>query len=186
MLKKSILQEKNTYEIEKKHVIKALSKIDPQKPKGTLLFNAVARVSVSVSIDAVCIRRNKWKKNIEVFLTKRSLNDSAYPGIWHVPGSILRVGEEFSDVITRLSKDEFGGNLKILDFLGHLNNKREARGHILVITYLCKTSGKKGTWYSVNALPKNTLKLHKDRTIPQAVKLFKKQNKKTRVKNYLL
>jgi ADP-ribose pyrophosphatase YjhB (NUDIX family) len=167
------------YESAKESAIEALRRIDPRKPAGTKLFNAIAQVSVSVAIEAVCLRKNSKTRAIEIFLTQRLQDDTAYHGEWHCPGSILRPGEKFSDVFTRLAKKEFAGNLTPVTFLENFNNPKEARGHFLSVIYLCTTDAStSGIWYPVNMLPKNTVKHHSNYIIPLAVNHFARKTEK--------
>ena len=84
-------------------LIRGLKQIDPSKPYTPELFDALALLIISVAIEAVCLRVNPQTKKIEVLLTQRSLKNTAYPGEWHCPGSILRRGEDIKDVFERLA-----------------------------------------------------------------------------------
>lgn len=75
----------------KREAARALQEIDPTKPYGTALFGAIARVSVTVCIEAVCLWQMEGR--MEVLLTKRDVNDPAYPNMWHCPGTTMRPGE---------------------------------------------------------------------------------------------
>lgn len=160
------------YETDKKRAVKALKLIDSNKPFGTELFNAIARVSVSIGVEAVCLRVNMDTTETEVLLIQRSLDDSAYPGEWHCPGSVMRPGEKFSDVFERLAKREFLGKLIPQKFVGNFNNATEARGHFLSVIYLCSTDGAGGTWYPLDTLPEKTVDHHRRYVIPMAARIF--------------
>ena len=135
-------------------------------PLGTELFDAIARHSVTLAVEAVCLRRGQ--RGIEVLLTQRPLDDTAYPGEWHCPGSVLRPGEEFEDVFERLADREFRGLVSSWRFVGEMNNPEEARGHFVSRIYLVVPEGepKKGEWFTVDDLPKNTVDHHRDSIIP--------------------
>jgi len=163
-----------TYEATKYDAVQALKLIDPQKPFGTELFNAIAKVSISIGVEAVCLRVNENTKKIEVLLTQRSSSDSAYPGEWHCPRSVLRPGEEFSDVFRRLAKKESLDGLNPERFVENFNHPKEARGHFLSVIYLCTADGTAGTWFAVDTLPENTVDHHRDHVIPIAVKAFQR------------
>ena len=64
-------------------LFEALAKIDPRKPYGTTLFNAIARLTVSPAVETVCLRLNQTTKEVEVYLVQRARDDTAYPGEWH-------------------------------------------------------------------------------------------------------
>ena len=165
---------------EKQALIELLKKIDPNQPYGTELFNALAKVSPSVAMEAVCLRLNNQTQQAEVYLTKRALNDTAYPGQWHCPGSVMRPGEQLKDVFDRLSKQEFDANILVNQFVTNINNPHEARGHFFSVVYLCSLNEKanklKGSWFSIDQLPENTVKIHRQEIIPAAIKVFTATN----------
>lgn len=166
-------------------LIEALGQIDPRQPYGTALFNALTRLTITVTPEAVCLRR-KWRfiklfgiplpwRETQVYLVQRSQADTAYPGEWHCPGSAVRPGENIKDVFCRLEKNEFGGRLRRWKFVKNFNHLGEARGHFLSLIYLCAmddVEGLRGRWFSVKELPKNTVAHHRDTIIPVAVRAF--------------
>jgi ADP-ribose pyrophosphatase YjhB (NUDIX family) len=161
-----------------KDLIEALGKIDSQQPYGTELFNALARLTVSVAVEAVCLRFSPATKNIEVYLVQRAPNDTAYPSEWHCPGSVMRPGESFEDVLNRLAQKKFGTNFVSAKFVANINPSAlepEARGHFLAIVYLCVLEEKEnlqGKWFSVDNLPEKTVEHHRKRIIPCAIGAF--------------
>lgn len=170
-------------------LIEALGKIDPKQPYGTELFDALARLTVSVALEAVCLRaRSTWieldgyLRWVEVYLVQRSQDDTAYPGEWHCPGSVMRPGESFEDIVARLEKREFDAGLKSWRFVANLNPSKfepEARGTFLSVVYLCELEEKEalcGKWFPVNNLPANTVHGHRDRIIPCALGAFLAEN----------
>lgn len=187
-----ILEEKYRSErrrkLAKKRAIKALAKIDPSMPYGPELFGAIARVSVSVAFEAVAFRINN-KGGIEVNLRQRESNDPAYPGLWHCPGSVMRSGESFVNVFSRLSDKEFGMIVSGWRFVDFVNSPEEERGHFLSLIFLVnldpiprtdwfvKTSPDPMTeWFPVDQLPENIVDGHRDIIIPRALKQFKKDH----------
>lgn len=160
----------NDYEETKKAAVAALKLIDPKKPYNTELFNAIARVSVSVVIEAVCLRRNPNTGKIEAYLVQRALNDVAYPGEWHCPGSVMRPGESEKDIFERLYKRE--AKIQPIRFVENYNNPTEARGHFFSLIYLCRLESEgQGKWYPIDALPEKTVEHHRE-IIPIAVRNF--------------
>jgi ADP-ribose pyrophosphatase YjhB (NUDIX family) len=159
-------------------LLKALGEINPNQPYGTELFDALARVTVSVAMEAVCLRFIAGAGGpplIQVYLVQRAQNDTAYPGQWHCPGSVLRPGEEINDVFARLAKNEFGAGLKSWRFVANVNHPTEERGHFLSVVHLCELEtaiGQRGKWFPVNNLPANTVETHTHRVIPVAVGAF--------------
>ena len=165
-----------------KTAAKLLKKINHYEPYGDELFNELSRLMVTVAIEAVVLRQiyNKRHKDninkIEVFMTQRPKNDPFWPKQWHCPGSIIRIGEKFSDVFNRLAKKEFLTPLKKEPkFVGLSNNNKSSRGHELSIVYLVRLvkNPKKGKWFNIDDLPKSTIKHHKEKIIPLAVSKYK-------------
>ncbi len=146
-----------------------------QKPLGSRLFEAIARLSVNVAFEAVCLRRNKKTKATEVFLLKRKPHES-FPGKWHIPGAVFRPGEQPKDAARRLGRREFGTDL-ISDFKCYGTFfVPEPRGWFLSLVYLVKCKKipvSDGSWWDVKHLPKNIITHHHNSVIPAAVKAFK-------------
>ncbi|MEK7665087.1 MAG: NUDIX domain-containing protein [Patescibacteria group bacterium] len=171
-------------------LIDGLKKIDPLQPYGTEFFNALAKLTVSVAVEAVCLRLQRYLPEIDattlmeiqVYLVQRSPDDTAYPGEWHCPGSIMRPGESFEDVLRRLSEKEFGANLVSTRFVANINPSKlepEVRGTFLSVVYLCvfeEKEGLRGKWFPVNNLPEKTVKCHRERIIPCALGAFLADN----------
>ena len=163
-------------------LIKLLGQIDPYLPYGLELFNALAPLGVNPAIEAVCIRMHQPQNSrpavipeLDVYLTKRSKNETAYPGQWHVPGSIMRPGETYEVVFDRLSKKEFGGTISSWKFVTIVNNTHEERGHFLSLVHLChlkERKNSKGRWFPVSRIPKNTLLCHRRKIIRAAIGAF--------------
>ncbi|TSC77166.1 MAG: hypothetical protein G01um101431_349 [Parcubacteria group bacterium Gr01-1014_31] len=160
-------------EIVKSVVTMGLSLIDPTQPYGTDLFNALARLTVTVAAEAVAIRRNPSTGVAEVLLTQRPATERAYPGEWHCPGSALRPGELIQGVFTRLSRAEFFTSITTWKEAGVWNNPNEARGHFLHLVYLCRVeSGSRGQWFPIELLPTPTVDHHVDQIIPMALRAY--------------
>lgn len=160
-------------------LLRLLGEIDPSQPYGTDLFNALARLTVTVAIEAVCLRYNFITLNPEVYLVQRSPDDTAYPGEWHCPGSAMRPkNERFEEVLNRLAKKEFGTKLVSTRFVTNINpslSEPEARGCFLSVVFLCvleEKEGLRGKWFPVDNLPENTVKHHRKRIIPCALGAF--------------
>lgn len=169
-------------------LIAELAKIDPLQPYGTALFDALAKATVSVAVEAVCLKLKEdivldgskiyW---VEVYLVQRAVDDTAYPGEWHCPGSVLRPGENFADVLARLEQKEFHAKLASARFIDLVNHPTEARGHFLSLVFLCdlpEADGQRGKWFAVNNLPHPTVTSHSYRIIPAALGAFVAENTK--------
>ena len=147
---------------------------DPKKGMGVELFNAIAKLKVTMTPEAVCLRHNSQNDKIEIYLVLRSLTDTAYPGQWHLPGSAMRPGEEIDDVFLRLEKNEIGIRVLSKKFVFHSNNPTEQRGHFFSLIFLCMLDSGDGygKWFCVDDLPENTLMRHRSVIIPVALKEF--------------
>jgi len=163
------------YDRVKQTAVTALAGINTAQPFGTVLFEAIARVSVTVCIEAVCLRRNPVTSAIEVWLIERAQDDTAYPGQMHCPGTVMRPGESVGHMFERLAQTEIVSRLDKQVFVGFDNNTAEVRGHFLHLIYLVQFDGlpKRGGWYPVKDLPLNTVEHHRTTVIPAAVKAFK-------------
>lgn len=142
-------------------------------PLGTELFDAIARHSVTTAVEAVCLRRGEGGR-VEVLLTQRPPDDTAYPSEWHCPGSVLRPGETYGDVFARLAEREFEGLVASWRLVGEINNPEESRGHFIGRVYVVTAEGepKKGRWFPVDDLPEVIVDQHRKGVIPCAVKAF--------------
>jgi hypothetical protein len=101
-----------------------LDRIAPGK-YGTRLFDSLARLTWSIAEEAVMIRINPKTRMPEVFLRKRASlteGETAYPDMWHAPGSVTMPGETPRMVMNRLGQKEFGCNIirfvHVADFSG--------------------------------------------------------------------
>jgi len=171
----------------KKMLIGLLKEVDREKPYGTELFNAISLLSVGVAIEMVCLRL--VERSVEVYLTQRSEDDTAYAGEWHCPGSFVRPGEKVPDVFKRISKKEMN-DMKFIStrFVANVNHPTEERGHVLSVVYLCifkgsctmddvtRKSNLPGKFFSIDELPEKTVETHRKRIIPVAAGLFVAEN----------
>lgn len=147
-----------------------LRRVDPSSPLGTRLFEAVMRLSVAPAFEAVCLRSRP--NDLEVLLTQRASDDTAYPGMWHCPGTFYRPGEDDEACVRRLGAKE-GVTITSAMFVGKWNNPYEARGHCMHLVHLCKVDGAPaGQWFPLGALPQPMVDFHRDVIIQMAVGRF--------------
>lgn len=172
---------------EEDRLVQLLEKLNG-KQMGTRACDAVCKKTVTPAIEAVCLRLRHTHLDqgsgsfpcVEVYMVERALTDTAYPGLKHCPGSMKRTGEKDQDVLDRLAKKEFGGEILSAQFVTNLDHPTEARGHFLSIVYLCVLNevakGLRGAWYPVDNLPLGVVECHRYRIIPAAVGAFVAQN----------
>ena len=166
----ALLSVDHTSDEYKQLVAKMLGRLDPTKPSGAELCNAIMRVWTTVAFEAVAIRDNGGVP--EVYLRRRALDDTAYPGEWHAPGSLYRHGERDRDVANRLEQ-EFGVPIKAFQFIDKLTTD-EQRGTIHSLIFLVELDGDpriddRHNWFPVHNLPANTVSHHREPIIPMAV-----------------
>lgn len=155
-----------------------LNRLDPTKPKGTKLCDAFMRQWQTPAFEAVLFRKNK-EGAVEIYLRRRALDDTAYPGEWHAPGSLYRSGERDQDVANRL-RGEFGCAITFGTSVGRIITS-EVRGTIQSLIFLVQAAGKvrideRHQWFPVDQLPKVTVDLHELEVIPLAVAAYRSLN----------
>ncbi len=145
-----------------------------KKGLGRDLFNAIARLVVVLTPEAACLRRNETTGALEIYLIQRALDDTAYPGQWHLPGSVMRPKEEIDNVFYRLVQKEIGLAITSKEFAFHFNNPNEERGHFFSLVYFCTLEPGEGfgKWFALDALPEPMIAHHKNFVIPTAKALF--------------
>ena len=84
------------------------------------------------AIDAVIIDENET-----VVLIKR--RNPPFQNHWALPGGFVELGEKVEDAVLREAEEETGLPVRILKLVGvYSDPKRDPRGHVISITYLCK------------------------------------------------
>lgn len=153
-------------------IAKVLRRVD--QPYGAALFDALARLTVTEAVEAVLMRR-RGDGQLEVYMTQRAPDDTAYPNEWHAPGSIFRSGEDDADVMRRLEECELKCRIKSWKQISHFRHM-EARGWFSAFAFLLEVEGEpkneRGAWHVVDNLPPNTVRHHVDRIIPLAVAAY--------------
>lgn len=158
-----------SYEERKEVIAELLGGIDPAKPTGAKLCDAIMRVWTTVAFEAVAIRGSVAT---EVYLRQRDALDTAYPDEWHVPGSLYRHGERDRDVADRLEQ-EFGTPIIGYTYVEKLVTD-EQRGTIHSMIFLVELDGNpriddRHNWFALKNLPAKTVSFHREPIIPMAV-----------------
>lgn len=161
-----------SYEDDKIEAVRALAKIDPSQPFGTELFNAIARLSISIAVEAIAMRWKMESGKIEVRLMQRPQDAPAYAGMWHCPGTFMRPGESEEDVLRRLEEAEFKSPVKLIGRFGWDNNLHEERGHVLHLLLLVKVDDLSPKWFRTDRLPEPMVEHHRQALIPAGAKAF--------------
>lgn len=150
----------------KNFLSKFLARVNPNKPYGAELFNALARLTLTVACEAVYTRKNPQGET-EVYLTVREENE-VYAGALHCPGSVMRPGENFNDVFNRLGIKEFGASISSFKLKGVIMNTKEKRGHFVQLVFSVELEGEPsgGAWYNLKNLPALVPDFQREFTLP--------------------
>ena len=152
-----------------------LGLIDPTAPYGKDLFEALARLTITVTPELVILRAAEDGSK-EVLLRQRG-SEEAYANQWHSPGSAIRPGESLKKVMDRLVTHECSGDFTqaIPVPRGYHNNLTEERGHFFQVIYVLDATdiavsiGPKLQWFSVDALPEGMVENHRKVVLPMAL-----------------
>jgi ADP-ribose pyrophosphatase YjhB (NUDIX family) len=137
--------------LKNKSLIEQIKKLKTPLPEE--IFNALNKLVPFAACEIAVVNKEG------VLLTFRQ--DKFWKG-WHFPGSIIRSGESFADVLKRTAKKELGSALKSFEFLLPMNYPKGARGHSISFVFLCRLKGKprKGKFFS--KMPESIIKEHKE------------------------
>lgn len=154
-------------------VASLMNKIDPTKPLGSELFDAVTYLAgCSPAFEGGLARMKDGR--VQIYLRQRSMTESAYPGEWHLPGTFFRKGEQPMDVARRLCKSELEG--VGVKSIRHLEDffVEEARGSVESKLYAIEVEGdpigKSGQWFNLEDVPSPMVHHHAERLIPRLLK----------------
>lgn len=164
----------------KEFVAKAMNLIPNDKPYGTALFDALNKKQPTFAFEGVLLRINPETNQLEVYMTQRSMTETAYPGEYHCPGSGIRNGENWNAVAARVARNEFKVGIKSLVILyGKELWYQEARGFYCSQPCLVELEGEPavGKWYPVDNLPEKTVEHHRDYIIPAVVSFWRSREK---------
>jgi hypothetical protein len=161
-------------------VARALDLVPSDKPYGTPLFDALNKKQPTFAFEGVLLRENPVGGALEVYLTKRSMKDTAYPGEFHAPGSGLRNKEDWRKVAERLARNEYEVPVRHVTILHESEFfYDEARGWYCSVPCLVELEEEPvvGKWYPVDQLPEQTVGHHRDDIIPVVVRYWRNRAK---------
>lgn len=156
-----------------KEVVAAmLGRLDPAKPIGTRLRDAIMRLSPGPFFTAALFRERVGAT--EIYLRQGAIDDIDYPGQWHVPGSFYRHGELDHDVEVRLARDFGAAKFEKSNLVGH-QVLPESRGTIHAMIFLVELKGdpridSRHDWFRTDRLPDGMADLHRSVIIPNATR----------------
>lgn len=96
-----------------------------------------------------------------VILVKR--RNPPFQGHYALPGGFLEIGEFLEEAVVREAREETGLDVKVERLLGVYDDpKRDPRGHVISIAFICKAVGGKlkagSDAKDVNCVPVNEIK----------------------------
>ena len=155
-------------------LVTLLGRMDPVKPKGPKLCNAFMRLWATPSFEAVAFRENGGE--LEVYMSRRASDDTAYPDEWHVPGAIYRASDEMDENVTQRLEQEFGVAIKDFELVDRMIVS-EARGTVHSHIFHVQLAGNpriddRHRWYPVYDLPEVTVDHHRELIIPLATAAY--------------
>ena len=131
----------------------------------TPIFLQVVRLVVTPTVEMVPFRKTQ-EGTIQVLLTKRDKDDPNWPGMYHVPGSVLRATDaklSFRDAFDRILNGEIKG-IHVLTgpiFVQYLFHQVK-RGAELPMIHWIEVQGEipEGTYFDIEKLPENIIDHH--------------------------
>lgn len=156
-----------------------LDLVPSDQPYKTKLFDALNKKQPTFAFEGVLLREQQYGK-IEVYLTQRSMSDTAYPGEFHAPGSGLRNKEDWQKVAERLARNEYKVAVKKVTMLHESAFfYDEQRGWYCSVPCLVELEQEPavGKWYPVDDLPEKTVGHHRDDIIPVVVNYWRNRAK---------
>ena len=149
-----------------------LRNVNPSETLSSELYGAIARIVPSVAIEAVALRTRNGRE--EVYLTRRSKDDAAYPNMLHCPGSLLRSGETPHHTMQLLALREFKAPIHSFEYIDEIYFMEErgwfnCRAHRVILG----AEPTVGIWYPVDDLPADVVQHHIDDIIPMVVRDFR-------------
>ncbi len=154
-------------------IAQVVNVVPDDEPFGQSLFDALTYVAgCSPAFEGGLARKKDGR--VQIYLRQRSMNESAYPGEWHLPGTFFRKGEQPIAVARRLCKSEFEG--VVVKSILHLEDffVDEARGNIESKLYAIEVegdpTGKSGKWFDLEDVPSPLVDHHAEKLIPRLLK----------------
>lgn len=148
-------------------LITLLAKLSQRKSYSREVFEALSRTSPRIAIEAVALRKREGV--IEVFLTRRPPDD-VYANLLHVPGTIIRNKEKFTETWERLEEEFRAPVVSEPKLVEVFNNLKERRGHFISLVFACEISGEPATgkFFPIANLPDDLIDHHRPMIIAAA------------------
>lgn len=156
-------------------LIQLLKKLEP----GLLpfeIFVQVARLAVLPVVEFVPLRRNK--ESLEVLLLPRNQDDIFWPGMWHIPGAVVRPDDSsFEDAMKRITADELKDTRLGRPIFAEMALRKSVRGSEAVQLFAVEVLGEPATgkFFDINKLPDKLVEGHAN-FIKRGVEYFKQEN----------
>lgn len=109
------------------------------------LYDALNRLSVTITIEVVCLRHNSDNGGVEVLLTQLPDDQPDHSGRWSCPSATKLPEESDNDTLARIGQ-ALAANISPKVMLG--TSGRGSSGHHLLRFYYCEvTDSAKGSWF---------------------------------------
>ena len=144
-----------------KRVIEELSALEPGK-LPLEFFNEISRLTVTPVIEIVPFFRDSDGR-VKVLLLQRTKEDSMWPGMYHVPGSVVISTEDnLRDAIERTIRNKVTSAKKLSVNFVDVQLVKVKRGTELAIIYVISLSQlpHKSLLFSPSDLPENMIEGH--------------------------
>jgi hypothetical protein len=143
---------------EEAKLIQLLGQLD--QPWSYLVFRAISQRAVLTSVELVILREVLGR--VQILLCQRPVDDPDWPGMWHLPGSVIRETDvSYYETFKRVICEELAGiKLSTFDFID-CDLVQTKRGLVNEHVYLCSYHGPDlicGKFFEINHLPANFIK----------------------------
>lgn len=125
------------------------------------LFSEIARLTVTPVVELVAFKR--VGNTIRVLLVRRPEDDQVWPGMFHIPGSIiLPTDATHEDALHRIISGKFAALRIAKPAFVTLSLCATSRGTELALVYCAEVQkgSSAGQWYNVDDLPDSLIEGH--------------------------
>jgi len=128
-----VLSLMSTGEVTRRDVIRLLGEIEAKDGLGTDLYEAISRLTPSISVEAI-VKSSDLSKTLLIWR-----DDKMYGPGWHLPGGVLRFKETLKDRLLKTLDGELGivkADIKgPVGFHEIFNKHRDVRGHFISFVF---------------------------------------------------
>jgi hypothetical protein len=144
------------------------------------IFMQATRLVVTTTVELIVLQRTK--EGVQVFVTRREDDDPVWPGMLHIPGTVLRPTDDATDDLAAPMQRLFAGELVVLDTVQlepkhmQMRFRKTPRGTELVNIFMAEAEGYSGeNWHMVQDLVPTELINDHHQLIMQAVDILSEE-----------